>query len=80
MPWNALQVHSRILIAKIVEKVGSDSSIYRFWSSKMTFKFYYICSLILSSLYICMVNIKLKYNCLKQHINLLLQSFRSVSS
>ena len=27
MPWNALQIHSRILIAKIVEKVGSDSSI-----------------------------------------------------
>ena len=27
MPWNALQIHSPILIAKIVEKVGSDSSI-----------------------------------------------------
>ena len=27
MPWNVLQIHSRILIAKIVEKVGSDSSI-----------------------------------------------------
>ena len=46
MPWNALQIHSRILIAKVVEKVGSDSSIdldLQKWPST------YICSLILSS-------------------------------
>ena len=37
MPWNALQIHSRILIVKIVEKVGSDSSI----DLDVKFKFYY---------------------------------------
>ena len=27
MPLNALQIHSRILVAKIVENVDSDSSV-----------------------------------------------------
>ena len=38
------------------------------------------CSLVLSSLYVCMLNIKLKYNLLRHHVSLLSQSFRSVGS